>query len=64
MNIMQMIGQFPALMQQMRGQDPQQMINQMVASGQISQQQLNEAQKMANQMSGQFTQFRNMFGFR
>ena len=34
-NPMQMISQFPQFMQQMRGQDPQQMLNQLVQSGQI-----------------------------
>ena len=62
-NPMQMISQFPQFMQQMRGQNPQQLLNQMLQSGRVSQQQLNKAQQMANQMQGQFEQFRGMFGF-
>ncbi len=62
-NPMQMISQFVPFMQQMRGQNPQQMLNQMMQSGRINQQQLNQAQQMANQMQGQFEQFREMFGF-
>lgn len=62
-NPMQMISQFPQFMQQMRGQDPQQMLNQLVQSGRVNQQQLNQAQQMAQQMQGQFEQFRGMFGF-
>jgi membrane peptidoglycan carboxypeptidase len=33
------------------GQNPQQIINQMLQNGQISQQQLSQAQNMANQMN-------------
>ena len=62
-NPMQMISQFPQFMQQMRGQDPQQLLNQLVQSGRVNQQQLNQAQQMAQQMQGQFEQFRSMFGF-
>lgn len=62
-NPMQMISQFPKFMQQMRGQDPQQLLNQLMQSGRVSQQQLNQAQQMAQQMQGQFDQFRGMFGF-
>lgn len=62
-NPMQMISQFPQFMQQMRGQNPQQILQQMVKSGRVSQQQLNQAQQMANQMQRQFEQFRGMFGF-
>ena len=62
-NPMQMISQFPQFMQQMRGQDPQQLLNQLMQSGRVSQQQLNRAQQMAQQMQGRFDQFRGMFGF-
>ena len=34
-NPMQMISQFPQFMQQMRGQDPQQLLNQLVQSGRV-----------------------------
>lgn len=63
-NPMQMLAQFPQFMQQMRGKDPNQILQQMMQSGRVSQQQLNQAQQMAQQMAGQFEQFRGMFGFR
>lgn len=62
-NIMQIMGQFPQFMQQMRGKDPNQVLQQMLRSGKISQQQLNQAQMAASQLQGQFDQFRGMFGF-
>lgn len=63
-NPMQMMGQFQQFMNQMRGQNPQQILNQMIQSGRISQQQLNQAQQMARQMQPQFDGFRQMFGFK
>lgn len=63
MNNMQMMMNFPQFMQQMRGKNPQEVLNQMIQSGKISQNQLNQAQQMAQQMQGQFEQFRQMFGF-
>ena len=45
-----MLQQFQQFMNQMRGKDPNQMINELVSSGQISQAQLNQAQKQAQQM--------------
>ena len=57
------IMQFPQFMAEMRGKDPNQVLNQMIQSGQITQAQLNQAQQMAGQMKGQFDQFKNMFGF-
>lgn len=59
-----MMGQFQQFMNQMKGQDPNQIINQMVQSGKISQQQLNQVQQQARQMESQFEQFKGMFGFR
>lgn len=41
-------------MQQMRGVNPYQEINRMLQSGQISQQQLNEAQRQAQQFMTMF----------
>lgn len=54
---------FTNFMNRMRGQNPRTIINQMVQSGQISQQQLNAVQQRAQQMSGIFGQFKNRFGF-
>ena len=63
MNSMQMMQMFPQFMNQMKGQDPQQILNQMVSSGKISQQQLDQAQQMAQQMQAQLEGFKSMFGF-
>ena len=57
------IMQFPKFMQQMRGQDPNAIINDLVSSGKINQQQLNQVQQQAQQMSGMFDQFKSMFRF-
>lgn len=62
-NPMQIMTQFPQFMRQMQGQNPQQILDQMLQSGRVNQQQLNQAQQMAQQMQGQFDQFRGMFGF-
>lgn len=43
---------FQAFVSQMQGQDPQAIINQLVASGRVSQAQLNQAQQQARQLSG------------
>ena len=48
------MSEFQKFMQQMRGVDPRQEINRMLQSGQISQQQLNEAQRQAQQFMGLF----------
>lgn len=52
--------QFPQFLQTMRGQNPNQIISQMLQSGRLSQQQLNQAQMMAQQIAPQFEQFRGM----
>lgn len=49
-----MMGDFQKFMQQMRGINPYQEINRMLQSGQISPQQLNEAQRQAQQFMGMF----------
>lgn len=58
-----MLQQFPKFMQEMRGKDPNEMINQLISSGQINQQQLNQVQQQAQQMDGMFDQFKSMFHF-
>ena len=45
-----MMQQFQQFMQQMKGKDPNAMIQEMVSSGHISQDQLNQVQKQAQQM--------------
>lgn len=49
-NSMSMIQQFNQFKQQMQGVDPRNMLMQMLQSGKINQQQLNQAQQMAQQM--------------
>ena len=53
--------QFQQFMQQMRGQDPQKILNDMVSSGKITQNQLNQAQQQAQRMQGMLEPLRNMF---
>lgn len=55
---------FVQFMQQMRGQNPSQIINGMLQNGQLSQQQLNEVQGKAQGIMQNFDQFKGMFGFR
>lgn len=57
-----MMQQFQSFMQQMRGKDPNAMIQEMVSSRRISQDQLNQVQNQAQQMQGMFEGMRSMFG--
>lgn len=57
-----MMQQFQQFMSQMRGKDPDAMIQELVSSGRVSQQQLDQAQKQAQQMQGMFEGMRGMFG--
>lgn len=57
-----MMQQFRQFMEQMKGQDPNQIIQQMVSSGRLSQAQLDQAQRQAQQMQGMFDSMRGMFG--
>ena len=56
-----MLQQFQQFMQQMKGRNPSQMINELVSSGKVSQAQLDAAQKQAQQMQGMFESMRGMF---
>lgn len=56
-------GQFQQFMGQMQGKNPQEMIDQMVASGKLSQQQLNAIQQRAQQIAPMLNGMKNMFGF-
>lgn len=62
MNQPNMMRQFQQFMNQMRGKDPNAMIQELVSSGRVSQQQLDQAQKQAQQMQGMFEGMRGMFG--
>lgn len=58
-NMMQRFQQFVS---QMQGKDPKAMLNDLVASGRVSQQQLDAAQRQVQQMQGMFDGMRGMFG--
>ena len=49
-----MMGDFQRFMQQMQGKNPNEEIAKLLQSGKISQQQLNQAQQMAQQFSRMF----------
>lgn len=57
-----MMQQFQQFMNQMKGKDPNAMINELVSSGKLTQSQLDVAQKQAQQMRGMFEGMRGMFG--
>lgn len=54
---------FVQFMNQMKGKNPNEVLNQMLTSGKINQSQLNQAQEMAKQMEDQLSGFKSMFGF-
>lgn len=54
---------FIQFMQQNRGKDPGQILQQMMSSGQFSQEQLNMAQQAAKRLEQQFSGLRSMFHF-
>ena len=54
---------FMNFMNQFRGQNPRQIIDSLVSSGKLTQQQLNAAQQRAGQMSDMFGGFKPRFGF-
>lgn len=57
-----MLQQFQQFMNQMQGKDPNQILNEMVSSGRVTQAQLDQAQKQAQQMKQMFEPMRAMFG--
>lgn len=54
---------FIQFMNSMKGKDPNKVLNEMVSSGKVNQQQLNVAQQKAKEMGGIFDGLRSMFGF-
>lgn len=52
------IQQFQQFVRQMQGKNPHEEINKLLRSGAISQQQLNQAQQMAQQMQGMLGMFK------
>ena len=57
-----MLQQFQQFMNQMRGKDPNAIIQEMISSGKVSQQQLDAAQRQAQHMQQMFEPLRAMFG--
>lgn len=57
------MNEFVKFMNENRGKDPNQMIMQLLQSGQITQDQLNAAQQKADEMKGMFAGAASMFGF-
>jgi hypothetical protein len=55
--------QFNQFMQQMKGQDPNMLINQLLSSGRVSQQQINQAHQRAKEFEKQFDGMKKFFGF-
>lgn len=56
-NPMNMMQQFQKFMNEMKGKNPTEEINKLLQSGKVSQNQLNQAQQMAQQMQGTFKVF-------
>lgn len=56
--------QFFSFMQSARGQNPQQIINSMLSSGKLTQEQYQQVQERANQLGSQFEGMKNTFGFK
>lgn len=54
---------FMNFMNQFRGQNPRQIIDNLVSSGKVTQQQLNAVQQRAQQTSNMFGRFKSQFGF-
>lgn len=54
-----MLEQFQQFRKEMEGRNPNEEINRLLQSGKINQQQLNQAQQMAQQMQGMFKGFLN-----
>lgn len=57
-----MMQQFQQFMNQMHGKDPNAIIQDMMQSGKITQEQYNAARQQAQQMQGMFEGIRGMFG--
>ena len=57
-----MMQQFQQFMNQMKGKDPNAVIQDMMQSGKITQDQYNQTRQQAQQMQGMFEGMRGMFG--
>ena len=56
------LNQFQQFMNSMQGRDPNQILNELISSGKVSQAQLDQAQQRAQQMAAMFEPLRGMFG--
>ena len=63
MNNNPLMMQFNQFMQQMRWQDPNAIINQLLANGKVNQQQINQAHQKVKELDKQFEQMKKSFGF-
>ena len=63
MNNNPLMMQFNQFMQQMKGQDPNAIINQLVANGKVNQQQINQAHQKVKELDKQFEEMKKSFGF-
>ena len=55
--------QFNIFMQQMKGRNPNALLNQLISSGKVSQEQINNAHKQVENLKGQFENMKKFFGF-
>ena len=58
------MGSFQQFMTQMRGKDPNAILNELVSSGRINQQQLNAVQQQAQGIASRLNSMKGMFGFK
>lgn len=58
-----MFSMFPKFMNQMKGQNSDAVLNELLSSGRVNQAMLNTAQQQAQQLMGQFDNMKSMFGF-
>ena len=57
------IPMFNQFMHQVKGLDPNALINQLLSSGKINQQQINQAHQRAKEMENELKEIRKNFGF-
>ena len=53
----------PQFMNQMKGQNPDAILNNLLSSGKITQEHINQAQAKKQQMQGMFNAYKSKFGF-
>lgn len=59
-----LMGSFQQFMNSMRGKNPNAILNELVSSGQINQQQLNAVQQQAQSISARLNGMKSLFGFK